>query len=303
MCVRLEPTPGFQPLSLPPPAPTVLDHQLLPPLFNMASHLSTLPSQPVTYESVESLRAQIKEIEDKWNDELERLGTACKDKEELERILHVLETLVDYERAATLKTEVMLQETRNALGIPDEAGCPTLEAMYDPSRSTGSSSSGGSSRLEFDLVYNPNAALPVPLQAPQVSPPPPLLDKNDQAPSVSPLLETPARPTSKQKRSPGWKSRITSILISTNHHNRTNPHSPLSHTPNSTSPFFDGAGSRGVKPKRAARTPKRPSQEPENHSAADRRRIIGSAGSKFANRANRDVSRKQPNDLTLIPQS
>ena len=41
----------------------------------------------------------------KWNDELKRLEAARKDKEELENILRVLQTLVEYEREAALKME------------------------------------------------------------------------------------------------------------------------------------------------------------------------------------------------------
>src|SRR5258708_2669090 len=126
----------------------------------MEPNHSPLSSQhePI-YESVESLQAQIKEIEDRWDDELERLETARKDKEDLERILRVLQTLVEYEREATVKMEAIVQETRDALGVPDETSRPTQGMVYDPSRSTGSSSSGDSSVLEFDLVYNPNAVL------------------------------------------------------------------------------------------------------------------------------------------------
>jgi len=262
----------------------------------MAPDHSPLPSQhEAVHESVESLQAQIKEIEDKWNDELERLETARKDKEELERILRILQTLVEYEREATLKMEAMVQETRDALGVPDEASRPTQETVYDPSRSTGSSSSGDSSVLEFDLVYNPNAVLPTHL-APPASPPPPIPDANDQVGSVPPLLETPIKPASKPKRTPNWKSRITSILISANNHNHTNP---LSSSPHS----LNDASSRGAKPKRYVKPQKRPSQDSENHWIAGRRRTMGSTGNKFTNRANRDVNRKKPKDFASILQS
>lgn len=270
----------------------------------MASDHSPLPSKhDTTYESVESLQAQIKEIEDRWNDQLERLETARKDKEELERILRVLQTLVEYEREATLKMEAMVQETRDTLGVPDEAGRPTQEMAYDPSRSTGSSSSGDSSVLEFDLVYNPNAALSVPLGTPPASLPPQIPDANDQVGSVPPLLETPIKLTSKPKRTHNWKSRITSILISTNNHNQTNPLSPSPHSLEGASPSFDDAGSRGAKPKRYAKPQKRPSQDSENQWTAGRRRTMGSAGNKVANRANRDVNRKKPRNLASILQS
>ena len=270
----------------------------------MASDNSPLPSQhEVVHESAESLQEQIKEIEDKWNDELERLETARKDKEELERILRVLQTLVEYEREATLKMEAMVQETKDVLGVPDEAGRSTQGTVYDPSRSTGSSSSGDSSILEFDLVYNPNAALSVPLGAPPASPSPPPPDANDQVGSVPPLIETPVKPTSKPKRTPNWKSRITSILISTNNHNHTNPLSPSPHSPDDTGPSFDDAGSRGAKPKRYAKPQKRPSKDSENHWTAGQRRTMGSTGNKFANRANRDVNRKKPRALGSILQN
>jgi len=269
----------------------------------VSDHSPIPPQHEAGCESVESLQAQIKEIEDKWNDELERLETARKDKEELERILRVLQTLVEYEREATLKMEAMVQETRDALGVPDEAGPPTQGMAYDPSRSTGSSSSGDSSVLEFDLVYNPNAAPPIPLGALPASPPPPIPDSNDQVGSVPPLLETPIKPAPKPKRTPNWKSRITSILISANNHNHTNPLSPSPHSLNDAIPSFDDASPRGAKPKRSAKPQKRPSQDSENHWIAGRRRTVGSTGNKFANRANRDVNRKKPRDLASILQS
>ena len=271
----------------------------------MVPDSSALSSQhEVADESVESLRAQIKEIEDKWNDELERLETARKDKEELERILRVLQTLIEYEREATLKMEAVVQETKDALGIPDEASCPAQGPVYDPSRSTGSSSSGDSSVLEFDLVYNPNADLPVPLAAPSTSPPPPLPDADAQVDSLSPLLETPIKPASKPKRTLNWKSRITSILISTNNHNHANQSSPSLHSLNNASPSScDDASPRGAKSKRPAKSQKRPSQDSENLWTAGRRRTMGSAGSKFANRANRDINRKKSRDLSSILQS
>ena len=270
----------------------------------MASDLFTLPSHnEVVYESVESLLAQIKEIEDKWNDEVERLDTARKDKEELERILHILQTLVKHEHEATLKMETMLQEMRDIVGVSEEVSRPTPETTYDPSRTTGSSSSGDSSVLEFDLVYNPNAVLPVSLEAPSVPPPPPSPDANDQVISAPPLLETPNKPASKPKISPGWKNKITSILISTNNHNRANPSSPSPRSFISASSFFDDASSRNAKSKRTARTQKRPSQDSENCGTSGRRGTTGSARNKFVNRANRDVNRKKPSNLASILQS
>ncbi|KAF9649729.1 hypothetical protein BDM02DRAFT_3113374 [Thelephora ganbajun] len=270
----------------------------------MASDPSAHPSRDeIIYESVESLRAQIKETEDKWNNELKRLETARKDKEELEQILQVLQTLVEYEREATLKMEAMLKETRDALGIPDEASRPTPETVYDPSRSTGTSSSGGSSVLEFDLVYNPNAAPKVSLKTSLVSSPRSMPDTDDQVIAVSPLLPTPVKPTSKLRHSPDWKSRITSILISTNNRNRTNPPSSSSRSLNSAAPLFDDAGSDDPKPNRAAKPQKRSSKDSENHGAAGWRRTMGSAGNRFANRANRDTNRKKPRDLASILQS
>lgn len=272
----------------------------------MASDLPAHTSQrEVVYESVESLRVQIKEIEDKWNDEFNLLETVRKDKEELEQTLRVLQTLVEYEQAATLKMEAMLKETRDALGIPDEASCSTAETAYDPSRSTGSSSSGDSSVLEFDLVYNPYAALKVPPETPLVSSPLSLSDGDDQVIAVPPLPPTTVRPTSKPKRSPNsnWKSRITSILISTNNHNRTN--SPASSPPsvNGAAPFSDDADSHDTKPKRAAVPRKRSSQGAENHGTIGWRRNMGSGGNKFANRANRDINRKKSKDLASVQQS
>ena len=271
--------------------------------FNMASDLSAPSSQhEVVCESVESLRVQIKETEDKWNDELKRLEAAREDKEELEQILQILQTLVEYERAATLKMEAMLKETREAFGSPDGASRPTLE-VYDLSRSTGSSSSGNSSPLEFDLVYNPYATLKVPIEPSSVSSPPSLPGAGDQELAVPSLLPTLVKPTSKPKRSPNsnWKSRITSILISHNNHSRTNPpSSPLSLS--STTPFFDDADSHNAKPKRAAKYPKRSLQDSENPGATSWRRTMGSAGSKFANRANRDINRKNPRELASILQ-
>ena len=272
----------------------------------MASDPSALSSQHgAVCESVESLRAQIKEIEDKWNDELERLETARKDKEELEQILRVLQTFVECEREATLKMEATLQEMRDAPGVPDEASRPIPETVYDPSRSAGSSSSGDSSVLEFDLVYNPNAALPIPLGASSVSSPPSLPDTlGDYIVSAPPLQGIPVEPASKPKRSPNWRSKITSILINTNNHNRTNPPSPSSPSLNSASPFFDNdASSHDAKPKRVARSQKRPSQGSENHDTAGRRGTMGSARNKFSNRANRDINRKKPKDLASILES
>ena len=271
---------------------TIADHPRLPtthPSFDMASDLSVdLSQHKVAYESVESLRVQIKDIEDKWNDELKRLETARKDKEELEQILRVLQALVEYEREATLKMETMLQETRGALGIPDEASRPILELEYDPSRSTGSSSSGNSSVLEFDLVYNPNAAPKVPLETPSVSSPSSLSDVEDQAISVPPLLPIPLEPALETKRSPNWKSRITSILASTNNHD----HSSSTHSLNS-------ASSHDAKPEQQ----KRPSQDSGNHGIVGWRRTMGSAGNKFSNRASRDTNRKKPRILASTPQS
>ena len=264
----------------------------------MASELLAAgPQREVVCESVELLRAQLKEIEDKWNDELKRLDTARKDKAELERILRVLQTFLEYERAATLKMEEMLKETRDALDIPDEAGDPAAKTVYDPSRSAGSSSAGDSSVLEFDLVYNPYAAPKVLPETPPVSSPPSLPSSNNQVARLPPLSPTPTKSTPKPRRSPNWKSRITSILISTNSHNRTNPPSPLSNSFNSTTPFSDGAGDAelpGLKPSRSAKSPKRPPKDPEAHGTARWRRTMGSTGSKFANRANRDVNRKSP---------
>jgi len=252
---------------------------------------------------MESLRAQIKEIQDKWNDELKRLETARKDKEELEQILQVLQTFVECERAATLKMEAMLKETRDVLGIPDEASRPATDTVYDPSRSAGSSSAGNPSVLEFDLVYNPHAVLMVPLETPSVLSPPSPPDVNDRVTTVPSLLPTPTKPASKPKRSPNWKSKITSILISTNgSHNRTNPPSP-SNSLNSTTPFFDDADSPYPKPKRAAKPQKRPSRDPGGYGTVGWRRTMGSAGSKFVNRANRDVNRRKPRDLTPIVQN
>jgi len=268
----------------------------------MASDLSAHPSQhEVVHESVESLREQIKEIEDKRSDELKRLEAARKDKEELEQILRVLQTLVGYEREATLKMEAMLRDTRDALGMPDETGRPASELVYDPSRS---SSSGDSSVLEFDLVYNPNATLKVPLETPLVSPPPSLPDADDQVIVVPPLPQTPVQPAPKPKRSPGWKSKITSILIGTNNPNCANPSPLSSHSHDSATPFFDDAGSRGTtKPKRAAKSQKRPSQDSESQGTGNWRRTMGSAGSKLANRANRDISRKKPRNIASALQS
>ena len=272
----------------------------------MASDLSAHPSpsrDDVVYESVESLRAQIKEIEDKWNGELKRLETARKDKEELENILRVLQTLVEYEREATLKMEAMLQETRDILGIPAEVIHPTSERTYGPSKSTGSSSSGDSSVLEFDLVYNPRGVLKVPPKAPSVSAPRTTPDADDQVTLFPPQPQTPVKPTYASKFSPNWKSRIASILVSINNHNRT---SPLSSSPcsfDSTTPLFDDADSPSAKSKRVAKAQKRPSQDSENHGTVSWRKTVGSAGSKFANRANRDVNRKKPRDLASIPQS
>ena len=269
--------------------------------FNMASGPSALPShnEPV-YESVESLLAQIKGIEDRWNDEVERLETARKDKEELEQILQVLQTLVAHEHAATLKMEAMLREMRDVVCAPDEASRPP-ETVYDPSRTTGSSSSGDSSVLEFDLVYNPNATLVVPLEASSAPPPPSLPDTSDQAIPVPPLLETPIKLASKPKTSPGWRNKITSILISTNSQNRTNPLSPSSRF--SASPFSDDASSHDAKPKPATRPQKRPLQDSENHGTAGRKGTMGSARKKFANRANREINRKKPSSLAPIPQN
>jgi len=267
----------------------------------MASDLSAHPSQhEVAHESVELLRAQIREIEDKRHDELKRLEAARKDKEELEQILRVLQTLVGYEREATVKMEAILRETRDALGVPEETGRPTPEMVYDPSRS---SSSGTSSVLEFSLVYNPNAALKVPLEAPLVSPPSLLPGADDQAIAVSPLPPTPAKPASKPKRSPGWKSKITSILIGTNDPNCANPSPSSSHSHNSATLFFDDASPRGAKPKRAAKPQKRPSQDSGNQGTASWRRTVGSAGSKFANRANLDINRKKARDIASALQS
>ena len=272
------------------------------PSFNMASDPPALPPhhEPV-YESVESLLAQIKEVEDKWNDEVERLETARKDKEELEQILHVLQTLVSHEREATLKMEATLQEMRDVVGAAGEATCPLPETVYDPSRTTGSSSSGDSSVLEFDLVYNPNAALVVPFEAPSAPPPPSSPDTNDQVVPVLPLLETPVKLASKPKISPSWRNKITSILVSTSNHNRTNPPSPSSHSPTSPSPLFDNASSNDAKLKRATRTQKRPSQDSENRGTAGQRGTMGSARKKFVNRANRDINRKKPNNPASIP--
>ena len=250
------------------------------------------------YESVELLRTQIKEIEGKWNDELKRLETAQKDKEELEKILRVLQTLNEYEREATLKMEVTLQETREALGIPAEASRP---GIYNSSKSLGSSCSRGSSVLEFDLVYNPNAVLKVPLKPPLVSVSPQIPDIGSAAP---PPQQTPSKPTSKPKFSPGWKSRITSILVSINNHNRSNPLSLSPRSFDSTTPLFvDALDSPSTKSKRAAKSQKRPSQDSENYGTVSWRNTAGSAGGMLANRANRDVSRKKPSDLPPIPQS
>lgn len=271
----------------------------------MESNLSAHPSQDdVVCESVESLRAQIKEIEDKWNGELKRLETARKDKEELEKVLRVLQALVEYERDATLKMEAMLQETRDILGIPAETSRATSERIYDPSKSTGSSSSGGSSMLEFDLVYNPNGVLKAPLEAPPVSAPPSTPDTDGQVtatPCHSP--QTPIKPTHAQKFSPNWKNRITSILVSINNHSRTSPLSSSPRSLDSTAPLFDDADSPSAKPKRGAKPQKRPSQDSENRGTASWKRTVGSTGSKFVNRANRDVNRKKARDLASIPQS
>jgi hypothetical protein len=256
----------------------------------------------VVYESVELLRAQIREIEDKWNNELKRLETARKDKEELEKVLRVLQTFVEYEREATVKMEAMLQETRDVLGISAEASLPTPEKICDPSKSTGSYSSQDLSILEFDLVYNPNGVLKTPPKEPSVSAPRSTPDADDQVTVVSPLPQTPDKPTYTPRISPNWKSRITSILVSINNHNRT---SPLSSSPgplDSTTPLFDDAESPSAKPKRVAKPQKRPSQDSENHGTVNWRRTVGSAGNKFANRANRDVNRKKPKDLASIPQ-
>ncbi|KAF9784779.1 hypothetical protein BJ322DRAFT_1109487 [Thelephora terrestris] len=246
----------------------------------MESESSVHSSQDeVVYESLETLRAQIKEIEDKWNDELKRLETARKDKEELEKVLHVLQAFVEYERGATLKMETMLQETRDALGIPSEAG---RERFYDPSKSTGSYSSGESSVLEFDLVYNPNGVLRVPVSAPSASAPPSIADAIDQATTVSPPQQTPNRRTSKSKFSPNWKNRIASILVNINNHNRTSPLSSSPRSFDSTTPLFNDADSPSAKPKRTAKPQKRPSQDSENRGTVGWRRTVGSAGSKFA---------------------
>lgn len=272
--------------------------------FNMEPDLSTHPSRDeVVCESAESLRAQIKEIEDKWNGELKRLETARKDKEELEKILRVLQALVEYEREATLKMEAMLQETRDVLGIPAEANCPAAQRAYDPSKSSGSSSSEGSSALEFDLVYNPNGVFKVPLEAPKVSAPPPTPDTDDQVTAVSPLPQTPIKPTHTPKFSPNWKSKITSILGSINNYNRTSPFSSSPRSFDSATPLFSDASSPSAIPKRTAKPQKRPSQDYENHGNVSWKRTVGSAGSKLANRANRDVNRKKPRDFASIPHS
>ena len=269
----------------------------------MESESSAHPSQDeVVYESVESLRGQIKEIEDKWNDELKRLETARKDKEELENILRVLQTLVEYEREAALKMETMLQETRDALGIPVEAGIPTPDGLYDPSKSRGSSSSGDSSVLEFDLVYNPNGVLKVPRKEPSASALPSTPSyTDDQVAAVSPPPQTPVKATSKPKFSPNWKNRITSILININNNNRTSPLSSSPRSFDSATPLFDDTDSPSAKPRRTAKPQKRPSQDSENRGTVSWRKTVGSARSKFANRANRDVNRKKLRDLTSIP--
>ena len=261
------------------------------------------PRDEVVYESVELLRAQIREVEDKWNDELKRLETARQDKEELEKMLRVLQTFVEYEREATVKMEAMLQETRDILGIPAEASLPTLEKIYDPSKSKGSSSSGGSSVLEFDLVFNPNGVLKAPPKASLVSTPRSTADTDGQVTVVSTLPQTPVKPTYTPRISPSWKNRITSILVSINNNNRTSPLSSSPGSLDSTTPFLDDADSPSAKPKRSAKPQKRPSQDSENHGTVNWRRTVGSAGSKFANRANRDVNRKKPKDLASIPQS
>ena len=262
----------------------------------MESELSVHSSRDeVVYESLETLRAQIKEIEDKWNDELKRLETARQDKEELEKVLRVLQAFVEYEREATLKMETMLQETRDALGIPAEA---SPGGLYDTSKSTGSSSSGGSSMLEFDLVYNPNGVLRVPVKEPLVSAPPSTPDAVNQATTVSSLPQTPSKPNSKPKFSPNWKNKITSILININNHNRTSPLSSSPRSFDSTTPLFSDVDSPSTKPKRTGKPQKRPSQDSENCGSVGWRRTVGSAGSKFANRANRDPNRKT--DLASI---
>lgn len=261
----------------------------------MESNLSAHPSRDeVVYESVESLREQIKEIERKWNDELKRLETARKDKEELENILRVLQALVEYEREAALKMEAMLQETRDVLGIPADACRPTPEKVYDPSKSTGSSSSENSSVLEFDLVYNPNGILRVPLNAALVSAPPSTPENDDQVTAVPPTQQTPIKPYT-QKFSPNWKSKITSILVSINNHNRSSRLSSSPRSFDSTTPLFDDADSPSAKPKRDAKPQKRSSQGSENHGTV--------SWSKLANRANRDVNRKMPREFASIPQS
>ena len=262
----------------------------------MESDLSAHPPRDdAVYESVELLRGQIKEIEDKWNDQLKRLETARKDKEELEEILRVLRAFVEYEREATLKMDAMLQETRDALGVRTEA---TPERAYDPSESRGSSSSGGSSVLEFDLVYNPNAALKFPLGPPSVSTQPSLPDADDQPITVPPLLSTPTKPAKKAKFSPNWKSRITSILVSINNHGRTNPPSSSSaRSLDSATPFFHDAESHNPKPPRVAKYRERPSLDSENHGTVSWKRTVGSVGSKFANRANLDINRRKPRDV------
>lgn len=267
----------------------------------MESDLSSHPSRDeVVYESVESLRAQIKEIEDKWNNELKQLETAQKDKEELEKILRVLQTLVEYEREATLNMEAMLQETRAVLGIPAEAGRrPTPERKYDPSKSTGSSSSEGSSVLEFDLVYNPNGVLKVPVKAPLVSSPRSTPDTGDQTTIVPPPPQTPIKSTHAPKFSPNWKRKIASILVSINNHNRPSPLSSSLRSFDSTTPLFNHVNPPSTKSKRTAQAQKRPSQDSENYAAISWRRT---AENKLANRANREVSRKEPSGLASISQ-
>ena len=269
----------------------------------MESDLSAHPPRDeVAYEPVESLRAQIKGIEDKWNDELKRLETAQKDKEELEKILQVLQKFVEHERDATLKMESMLQETRDILGIPAEASRPLPERTYDPSKSTGSTSSTDSSVLEFGLVYNPNGVLKVPLKEPLVSAPPSTPDTDGQV-TVVPPLQTPVKPTYTPKSSPSWKSRITSILVSINNNNRTSSLTSSPRSFDSTTPLFNDTDSPSTKPKRAVKPQKCSSQDSENHGTVIWRRTVGSAGNKFANRANRDVNRKKPRDFASIPQS
>jgi hypothetical protein len=270
----------------------------------MAPDLPTLPSQhEVVSESVESLQAQIKEIEDKWNDELKRLDTARRDKEELEQTLRVLQTFVEYEREATLKMEEMLQGNERRPWYPGRSQSP-------PCPKTVIRSVRGQ-RVIFLWRFvcarirpglQPQRGSRVPLENPWFPLPPrcPILD-DQVSTSVPPLPPTPAKPASKPKRSPNWKSRITSILINTNNHNRTNPASTSPHSFNSTSPFFDDATASPMpNPSRAAKSRKRPSQDPMVPTGW--RRTMGSAGSKFANRENRDINRKRPRTYS-IPQN